>query len=177
MFVYNGDNETVKKAVKYANSETLINYILLEIENKTSFDMSTAEPAYISDELKKLLKFVTIEIELYKPVYRWSKAIGYFTPEKPKTIHFNVYKLTYDISLLVGNFYHEAIHILDNFDNKHSYGHGSNNPSGKGNTAPYFIGSIARNYILGFEDFNNKDNGAIEYYIPWYKRLINYFRG
>jgi hypothetical protein len=175
MFKYDGRNEKIKQAVTYANNPSLKRFVLDGIMNKASFDMSTANPAYIADEFAKFLDSVTITVETYRPAYRWSKAIGYFTPSKPTTIHFNEYKDFLHVSSIVGNFYHEATHMMDNFDLKHSYGHGSNSPTGKQNTAPYFIGNLAVSFMRMTESYNETESAQITYYVPWYKRLFNFF--
>lgn len=177
MFKYDGDISSIKKAVTYANSDILKMYVIDHVKSRASFDMSTASPQYISEQLDLFLSNVTVNIVTYKPFNRFTKAIGYYSPDEPTTIHFNVYKLTSDLSVYVGNFFHEIVHMMDSFDNEHSFGHGDNKPSGKANTAPYFIGNIAASYMRNKKNMNNTETAQIIYYVPWYKRLINLFRG
>ncbi len=173
MFIYKGKNKKIIEAVEQANSFELLGFVAEDIRIYTQFDMSNTRNEHIADELEMFLHRNDIEIVTYKPKWRWSKAYGYFSPNKPNTIHLNQYKLNRSIASFVGTFFHELTHMTDNADKYYSYGHGDNNPKGKEHTAPYFIGNSASEY---FDISNNDDLGSIVYYVPWYERVVSAIR-
>ena len=173
MFKYDGNNEKIIEAVKAANDGDLAIHVVDAIKESLQFDMTIADNDYIADAIRSFLPNNDIYINVYYPKWRYSKAIGYFAPSNPTTININGYKLNRSIASFVGNFWHELVHMISNQDREFDFDHGSNNPSGKENTAPYAIGRIASEYIDYSAD--EMSSGQIEYYIPWYKKLINKF--
>jgi len=175
MLIYNGTDASMMSAVNSVNSDTIKDYIFDAISSRVKFDMSTASNMHIADELESFINSVTIEVIIYYPRWRWSKAIGYFSPSTPTKIFINGYKrLT--IADYIGVMYHEIVHMCDYFDDKHSYGHGNNSPTGKQNTAPYAIGNIAKSFLDGKPDYNDTGSGELIYYISWWQRILNFFR-
>lgn len=164
MFIYDGDNTTVKLAVKYANSNDYWSILKEEVYTKDYFDMSTLNPIQVFDSVYSFYNQNAINVKVYYPKWRWSRAIGYFTPSRPLDINLNGYRLNRSVNSIIGTLFHELTHMADNNDTNNSYGHGSNNPSGKANTAPYFIGNV-------FTNKNNTENATYTKYVPWWKKL------
>lgn len=146
MFRYNGDNEKIKMAVNVANDYELLNHIYSEILHSNGYDMTVAPATYIANKYYEFMRLCDIEIEVYYPRYRWSKAIGYFTPSKPRTIHINGYK---DLSIesMVSNFYHESGHSFDASVENYSISHGDNSPTGKENTFQYSLNRYVYEFL------------------------------
>lgn len=175
MFVYDGNYMLVKKAVSVANSGLLLDSVKDQIINHSGFDMSTADPVYLANNYATFLIGIDVKVVVYKPYWRWSKALGYFDPSKPSTIHLNAYKLKRSLASVVGTFYHEVAHMCDNADKYHSYGHGDNNPKGKQNTFPYAVGNMAMGFASGIAiDYNNTENNKYRK-LPWFMRLLRLF--
>ncbi len=161
MFIYNGDNSIIKDAMRACNGMHEMNNVYKMMGEKESFDMATAPPAYIADKLREVIGTMEIEVVEYKPKWRWSKAYGYYSADKPFTIHINYYKSNRSLKSFIGTFFHEAVHMADHFDQIHKYGHGDNSNKGKENTAPYWIGNFASSFHGGKRpDFNNVENAS-----------------
>lgn len=167
MFIYDGNKANVLEACRVANQKDTWDLLRDNLLLKESFDMSTLSPILVYEDIRSFWIENDIEIKVYYPKWRWSKAIGYFTPSRPLDININGYKLNRSIDSIVGNFYHELVHLSDNANEFHSYGHGSNNPSGKMNTSPYFIGNV-------FTNFNDDNASKIVTYTPWWLKILNW---
>ena len=174
MFRYKGNNLKIKEAVKIANDPSLATDLIREICKVEQFDMTMASSTYISVSMREFLLENDVFINVYYPKWRWSKAIGYFSINNPTTINVNGYKLNRSIASFVGNFYHELTHMVSANDNKYSYDHGNNDPTGKENTAPYAIGEIAES-LAGSLTSNKTMSKEIYTHVPWYKRLTRWF--
>ena len=146
MFVYNGKNKKILSAVKKANDMHIREELRLKIKN-TEFEMSTAGSDYLA---RGFINFV-IETDIFVKPYsrRWSKALAYFTPNRPKDININTAKLKRSEGSIVGTFYHEAAHMFDKYDTDHEFGHGSNSSKGKEKTFPYAVGSLVKDIVNG----------------------------
>lgn len=157
MFVYNGNISKLIKATELANKLYNNEHFYLEIENKDAFDMSTVSGFYISGKIKES-ENMTINVKTYRSRNPWSSALGYFTSSRPTDINLNTRRLNRSVESIVATFWHEKIHMLDNFDLKQSYGHGSNNPTGKQNTAPFWVDNLAQTLSGGMPNFNDTSN-------------------
>ena len=160
-------NDKVITAVMKANSDVYWQYLRDQLLLKESFDMSTLEPLTVYEDVKAFWDENTINVKVYYPRWRWSKAIGYFTPARPLDININGYKLNRSVDSIIGTLFHELVHMADNENEEHSYGHGDNNPNGKSNTSPYFIGNV-------FSNYNNSEMKTYTKHTPWYKRLFGW---
>jgi len=163
MFKYEGSHQGTRKALFWVNSGDFIDELKDLIKATKPFDMCTADNEYIAQTIKSFVIQTTITISEYKPRWRWSKAIGYYSYKNPTTINLNIYKQDRSISSITNTLIHEAIHMADYFDRHHSFGHGDNSPKGKQNTAPYAIGSLAASIVDGrVIDFNDNENYKIK---------------
>jgi hypothetical protein len=146
IFSYSEDPKIIK-AVEFANDLFAGSHsFYLRIEHK-KFDMTEASGKLVSFDLKYVWKAYPIQYKVYKPWWRWSRAIGYFSRKHPYRIHINFYKLRkMTVPQIVGNICHEMVHLADNQNECSIYGHGDNkNPNGvKNNTAPYWIGILGK---------------------------------
>ena len=161
----NARNENLMEAIFRANSKPYWDCLYEEILLKESFDMSTLPPTMVYEDIKAFWEENDINVKIYYPKWRWSKALGYFSSARPNDININGYKLNRTVESFVGTLFHELVHMADNANEIHSYGHGDNNPRGKSNTSPYWIGNV-------FTNFNNKEMETYRSYKPWYKRLF-----
>jgi len=172
MFKYKGNNLKIKKAVEMSNDQKFFKILYVCIESVENFDMTKASGNHIAKSMRKFVKENDIFINVYYPKWKWSKAIGYFSMSNPTTININGYKLNRSIASFIGNFYHELTHMVSANDNVYSYDHGNNNPTGKQNTAPYFIGSKAK-WLIDM-NYEERSDTKINTYTPWYIRLLNF---
>jgi hypothetical protein len=177
VFKTNSNNTKINEAIKIANDLLNNKELYLRVKEKASYDMSTASPEYLSDMLYKTKTSLVINVNTY--YNRWTRALGYFVPSKPKDIFLNEAKLNRSVGSIVNSLYHERAHAMDYFDKNHSYGHGSNSSSGKQNTFPYFLGNLAQAIVDDNPDFNNNESSRIVYrkslwgrFKSWVKRLI-----
>lgn len=143
MIFYNGSNSRIIKAVSIVNDIEFQALLCKKILEKEYFDMSTASPEYIANELMASFKCLQIEVKVKKGWW-WSKWLAAFYTNKPFDIYQNSRKLRRSPASIVGSIVHEMIHLIDHHDRIYSYGHGDNSPKGKGNTAPYWIGRKAK---------------------------------
>lgn len=85
----------------------------------------------------------TVEIKAWKPWNRWTSAIATTYPNKPGLMFINVRKThQFPVANYVGTICHEISHLA-------GYSHGSNNPKGKENSVPYWIGNQAKDWANG----------------------------
>jgi hypothetical protein len=168
VFKYNGNIEKIQIAISSANSDKIRSHIINLIAKQEKFDMCDCDSMDLAEKFDIFLHNISIEVEVYYPFNRFTSAIGYFTPEKPKTIHVNGYKLkSMTVRNLVSNFFHEAGHVFDNLSSCHCH-HGSNSPSGKQNTFQYSLNRFVDSFF--------GENSYIQQptRLPWYKRLIRF---
>ena len=113
-------------------------------------------------------------IETYKSKNPWSSAYGYYNPTKPNFIYLNTRKLNRTNASICATLIHEMVHFLDN-NSDFSFGHGSNNPKGKQNTAPYWIDNHVENRLrLKYQD--KSESFAYKIVTPWYYVLYNWLK-
>ncbi len=167
MFMTMEKNVMIKEATRVANEifkdKTFWNKIL-EVEQ---FDMTTLDTQSIVNILKASIEEGIIT-KLYKPFWRWSKAMAKFEANHPDSIFLSSRRLIrhsdWDINIasLVGSKYHESVHLSDNLCEWANFGHGNNSPIGKEKTAPYLIGDIAAEYALNIlrEEREMEENGC-----------------
>jgi hypothetical protein len=168
VFKYNGNIEKIQIAISSANSDKIRSHIINLIAKQEKFDMCDCDSIDLAEKFDIFLHNISIEVEVYYPFNRFTSAIGYFTPEKPKTIHVNGYKLkSMTVRNLVSNFFHEAGHVFDNLSSCHCH-HGSNSPSGKQNTFQYSLNRFVDSFF--------GENSYIQQptRLPWYKRIIRF---
>jgi len=173
MFNYNGNSELIKECVKRANELVIDDAFLVKIE-ACDFSKATCD----GDQIVRDIRLCSgLFVELYKSKNPFSSSCGYFSPNNPNSIFLNTRKLNRSKGSIVSTLIHEMIHYCDSINTKESYGHGDNSPAGKENTAPFYIDNIAESIIDDkTPNFNNIDNANISYYVPWYKRLISWFK-
>jgi len=163
-------NEKVEAAINIANSDVFKQVLVKKLREVSSYDMTDAKPDYIHRKLWALLNNENVNVIIYYPRNRWSKALAYFTSSKPNDININGYMLNRSVNSIVGTFYHEVTHLVDNRDMIYDYGHADNSSNGKGETAPYKIGTLAKQ---ASEVVNYKSDPVV-IKKPWYKRLFRW---
>jgi hypothetical protein len=166
MFNYTGDNEKVRKAVVLANDYELLNHVYGEILRAPQYDYSNAPNTYVAAKYFEFMRIVDINIKIYYPRWKWSKAMGYFSPADSRSININGYMLNImTLEQIVSLFYHESAHSWDYTDSKYHVHHGDNSPAGKQNTMMYSI----NRYVYEFFNYEYKPKT----FVPWYKKLYN----
>ena len=172
MFIKSGKNNSkkVNLAIGIANSDVFKQALIKKLRTVPSYDMTDAKPDYIHRKLFATLNNTQVNVVVYYPRNRWSKALAYFTSSKPNDININGYKLNRSVNSIVGTLYHEVIHLVDNLDMIYSFGHADNSATNKGGTAPYKIGSLAKEVS---ELINNNPEPA-RTYVSFYKRFLRW---
>jgi hypothetical protein len=154
MFRYLGQDQLLKEAVLLANYKNIFEHILKRVEFQEQYDMANVPNSkYLAIKLIEFHHMNTLDIQVYYPRWRWSKAIGYFDKNKPNYIFVNGYRYPkISVKNLVSLFYHEMAHAMDALDEKYSYGHGSNWAKGKERTFPYSLNRFVEDYFAPKED-------------------------
>jgi hypothetical protein len=167
MFKYDGNNEKLIKACKLANDKDLANHIYKNILEAPNYDYSNAPNTYIAKKFNDFYRESIVTIKVYYPKYRWSKAMGYYSPSNPRVININGYKIkSMSIEQLVSLKWHEKSHAWNASDEKYNVGHGSNDKRGKENTMMYSVNRYVYEYF-------NYEKPSVIYKKPWYIRLFN----
>ena len=171
MFRYNGKIQKIIDCVDIANGIFNKSDIYKSISNYGAFDMADCDSNKIAMLMSNTYQIIEIEVNVYRPKWRWSKAIGYYSSSNPHNININYYKInTLSNAQIVGNFAHELVHLADNLS-EFNFGHGSNSSKGKEKTAPYYIGNIVSKAYGGIEtepEFKNYVS------LSWWQRIIQW---
>ena len=181
MFRYDGNLVQIRDAVDKANDTTVRKKLKAAIEGAT-FDMSTASSDYLAKEFMNFtdeimaIRSRVITIRTYRK--KFSRAIAYFTHNRPHDININTAKLNRTTGSIVGTLYHEAAHMFDHSDKTHSFGHGSNSKDGKQNTFPYKVGALVQAIVDdSTPDYNNTENHDIATKTTLWETIKRFFRG
>jgi hypothetical protein len=155
MITYKGDIKNVILAIEIANDLLMgANSFYLNIEQRKPFDLSNVTAKQVAKSIRQTHIIYEVEYKLYRPWYRWSKAIGYYSKKTPNRINANIYKIKkMSVESIVANIVHEFVHLTDNFNgteinHHHSSKVNPNSNKGKENTAPYWIGALAKKITL-----------------------------
>jgi len=143
MFNYHGNNYTVAAAANNANRLYQVDAFYEHIANKT-FD-NTKCSGDVIEALFRTHNTDQVKVVVYRPWWRWSKAIAYYSPKKPNQVNLNLYKIRrMNKHQICGTLMHEVTHLIDGKYWNLSFGHGNNSSVGKQNTAPYWIGRMSK---------------------------------
>lgn len=145
MFIYNGSIKRVKEAVEIANKLMQGEKGFLTNIRYYEYDMANVSADKIRHFMINIHKKYEIEIVVRRTWNPFSRAIAWFNKKTPLKFYLNKCKLKRSKHSIVGSILHEFCHLVDNQYTDYYFGHGSNNRSGKENTAPYKIGYIAKN--------------------------------
>lgn len=175
MFEYKGNNEKIIEATKKTNDKSLIESVTNRISKKPYYDMSNMNGKELSKWFSNVSSSSKVEIKTYRPKWRFSKAMGYYSGGDE--IFINQYKLPSisEVSL-ISLFYHEFGHYVDNqLDHPLYANHGDNSSKNKENTFQYSLNRYVNDYFN--KDKTNKDDTQIKKYVPWYKRFFKKLTG
>lgn len=117
------------------------------IRDHPRFDMSTALPSQIADQMER--SEIVVSVILYKSKWPWSKALAFEDDRYPRTVFLNERRLNRSLGSICATIVHECVHALDSMVEDQRFGHGDNDPNGKENTAPYWIGDLAEEMVDG----------------------------
>lgn len=116
------------------------------IRSHHGFDYSTATPVQIADFIETAA--LTFHVQLYKGKKR-NRVLGYVKASYPNKLFLNERKLDRPVEDIVATIIHESIHAVDHAVDQHLFGHKGNRPEGNQNTAPYWIGKLAKQLSVG----------------------------
>ena len=147
--IYKGKQQKIIDAVDYVNDLFEEETFWSTISGKDSFDYSLHSPSEIAEFMKN--KDEKIEVKLYRPRWpRHRKTNAYTDSRYPNILFYNSKKLWRGVGNIVNTIVHEYVHSVDFTEDgspRIEYGHGSQSSSGKANSAPYWIGSLAERFF------------------------------
>ncbi|MCB9163593.1 MAG: hypothetical protein H6592_04015 [Flavobacteriales bacterium] len=144
---FSGNNANVDNAVERTNELLQDPAFFDAIRAHPKFDRSTATPVQIADLMQQ--SATVVEVKLYKSKWPLSKALAYEDHNYPNTVFLNSRRLDRSLASICATIVHECVHAVDALDKDLRFGHGGNDPNGKENTAPYWIGDLAYEMISG----------------------------
>lgn len=139
-------NSKLIEAVNHSNKIFKVAMFYVDIR-KRQFDKATCSGEHIAG---KIMEFRDSPREFTVKEYRSrfpSKVNAYVLNNDPNTLYINTRNLGRNMASVVATVVHEAIHSVDHFDTKHSFGHGDNKAKGKENCAPNWIGNHAKRFV------------------------------
>jgi hypothetical protein len=143
---YGGTNPKVKQAVELANGILQNPQFYQIIKGKDKFDFTRVPPSEIADLIKA--SQVRVQVRLYNGD-AGSVTTAYVTPKHPGVLFLNSDKLGRSVGSIISTMIHETVHAVDAGVEGKRFGHGTNDRTGKGNSAPYWIGGLAKCLFLG----------------------------
>lgn len=143
---YKGSKTTVIASVEKANGILINDSFYARIALHDDFDFTDETPARIAQWIKESTH--TVNVRLYKGRFR-SKATAYVDHRFPNTLFLNSRKLDRDPLEITNTIIHECVHVVDLEHVGSTFGHAGNDRNGKGNSAPYWIGSLAERILRG----------------------------
>lgn len=172
MIIYKGSNYKIKKAIEEIEYELqpFLEMDLIQSERGSGvFDMSNIDKRTVAREIISFIQAKDIYVKEYRSKNPWSRALGYFSRFKPNDVNLNNRRLNRSIGSIANTIVHEIVHMTDNYVEEYVFFHGNNNPVGKENTAPYWIG----NKIEAIIDRKSIDQVDIEESIMYRETIIS----
>ena len=144
------DNQTIEIAAhlmaRYYNDYKFLEKVRA---HRGRFNHSSDTPGEVAQKIKDAT--VDVYIVEYKPLWRWTKAIGHAKFDKKNNrgiIYVNVYKIDLPLMERVNNLMHEFMHFL-------GYGHKGNHRTPYNElTVPYKVGQMFEEYVQERVDGN-----------------------
>jgi hypothetical protein len=143
--LYNGNHRNLKLAVNNVNNLLQQEYFYQAIQRHDYFLMSDITPKQLSGLMR--ISDIRMTIELYYSVYPFSKSVTYDDTENPFVIHLNKWNLNRSVESICNTLMHQCIHAVNAMFPQFYFGHGDGSSSGKENTAPYWVASLAQRLI------------------------------
>ena len=145
-------NETASKklleSIELANSVLKNPKFYEKLRTVKVFDQSDITGEILSNLI--LDSKITAQVIMKTPHNPFSNATAYTKPQFPESIFiYNKYVENRNVELadIVCTLAHEYLHLVDFEAEDYDFGHRNNYSSGKENTAPYLIETIAREII------------------------------
>ncbi len=145
--IFSGTHPAVRAAVERTNTLLRDPDLYARIRRHPAFEMSTATPAQIADLMER--SECSVNVVLYRSKWPWSKALAFEDDRFPNTVFLNERRLNRSLGSICATLIHECVHALDSTAADLRFGHGNNDPNGKENTAPYWIGDLAEEMVDG----------------------------
>lgn len=144
---FNGNAPNVILAVERTNELLGDPSFFARIREHQRFDFSTATPAQIADLMEVSNAVVTVK--LYTSRNPWTKAVAFEDHHYPNVVFLNSRRLRRSVPSICATIVHECVHALDSAVEDFRFGHDGNSPNGNENSAPYWIGELAEEYLSG----------------------------
>lgn len=145
--IYNGKNIKVLNCIEFINDLLNEDIFYSSIKSFKSFTYTEYDPQDIAQLIKNDEN--QIIVKLYKSKNPWTKANAYVSPKHKNTLFLNIRKLWRNKEDIINTIVHECVHVVDFSENgKIDFGHGDNYSEGKDNSAPYWIGNLAKDMYL-----------------------------
>ena len=106
------------------------------------FDRRFTSPNLTPSILASVLSTTPINMNIRLGSAR-RKVLGWTYPSDPNTVWLNIKRLERDPVDIARTLIHEWVHAVDSLCVDYYFHHGTNDPSGKGNSAPYWIDGLA----------------------------------
>jgi len=154
MIITKSMDQRVIDGVAAANKVLSDKKFIESVALRYNFDMCNMQPSALIAFTQRHLKLNSVEVVLFKPFFRWSKAMAMFSSDQPNKVSLSSRKLNRSSDKLeqdasiAGSIVHELMHLIDNQLPMFSCGHGDNNPKGKEWTVPYAVGRLAKTHII-----------------------------
>lgn len=149
---FTGKDEGLRAAVQFVNEKLNGDERFWQtIREKPAFDFATIG----SPEVERRIRSIdsTITIRLWKPsillIWKYWDTVAVTDGRYPRTLLYHKKFLGNDIGSKVNTIVHEFVHNVDVFDDgdpDEQMGHGDEDPTGKENSAPYWIGGLAERF-------------------------------
>lgn len=128
---------------------------LIEVLRVLQFDKRFTVPENLSglDIFRRMIqRETTIEIKLYKQSFftRAFYNVNAFTTFMSRSISFNERNLNRSVADIEETLWHETIHVMDFLSVDEEFHHGTNDLTGKFNTAPVKLAKILAHASLNF---------------------------
>lgn len=142
---YNGMRPYVHEAVSKANALLQNEQFYQAIMQQSRFDMADISPVEIAVMMRNAN--ISMQVELYYAMSPVKNIDGYQDPEHPGVLFLNIWQLERPLASVCNTLVHGCVHQVNARYQQYSFGHGDSTPSGKENTAPYFIGHLAQRMV------------------------------
>lgn len=128
---------SIKRIVDKTNRILDMDIFYINLKKILSFDYSDINGEVLGDIVRNPL--IVAQVKFYRGWF-WSRVNAY--TNGTEYMYLNTRKLARSDASIANTIVHEYIHILDSYNEQYSFGHGSNNRSGKDNSAPYKVGDM-----------------------------------
>jgi hypothetical protein len=147
---YTGEAQNLRKAAAFANELAGTEEFWRQIREKPKFDYTSLTSAQIEQRLRGA--GTELKIKMWRPGnpaqrFTYRNTVAFVDHAHPHHLFYHEKFIGNSVDELVHTFVHEYVHDVDYHSDGSALidmGHGSNNPKGKEESAPYWIGNLAQ---------------------------------